>query len=328
MLQIGLQITKNNDKYLKLLEHLNKYIIDISNINFINIPSQDDIKDYIENLDVLHCYHIEREYFIKSSSKLKWIQLGVAGVEKSLIEEVIKSKVIITNSSGIHAEPVSEYVFTAILYFSKMLNEIINFKLTREWTQWEIARNSIQLKNKTIGIIGYGKIGIEISKKAKAFGMNVIAARRLQKKIVKKRFVDKLIPVSDLSLLLNESDFVIISCPLTPLTKNMITMNEIKLMKKNSILINIARSEIINEKDLLYALKKKLIGGAALDVFSKEPLEKESELFDLDNTFISPHISGNYKNYQKDMMKLFGDNLNLFIKGKTLKNRVCKKRLY
>ena len=255
MLQVGLQITKNKDKYLKLLDHLNKCVDDISNINFINISSQDNIINYIDNLDILHCYYIEREYFNKASSKLKWIQLGVAGVENSLIEEVIKSKVIITNSSGIHVGPVSEYVFAAILYFCKMLNEINNFKLTKKWTQWEIARNSVQLKNKTIGIIGYGKIGIEISKKAKAFGMHVIAIRRLQKKCEQKHFVDRLMPISDLSILLNTSDFIVISCPLTPLTKNMITIKEIKLMKKKSILIYISRSDIINEKDLLYALK-------------------------------------------------------------------------
>ena len=207
MLQVGLQITKNKDKYLRLLDHLNKCVDDISNINFINISSQDNIINYIDNLDILHCYYIERDYFNKASSKLKWIQLGVAGVENSLIEEVIKSKVIITNSSGIHVGPVSEYVFAAILYFCKMLNEINNFKQTKNWNQWEIARNSVQLKNKTIGIIGYGNIGIEISKKAKAFGMHVIAIRRLQKKCEQKRFVDRLMPISDLSILLNESDF-------------------------------------------------------------------------------------------------------------------------
>ena len=125
------------------------------------------------------------------------------------------------------------------------------FKKNREWTQWDIASKINQLKNKTIGIIGYGKIGIEISKKAKAFNMKVIATKRMQKIIKKKRFVDKLIPLSELSTLLKESDFVIISCPLTPLTKNMITIKQLKMMKKTSILINIARGDIINEKDLI-----------------------------------------------------------------------------
>jgi len=328
MFQIGLQITKNYDKYLKLLNILNTTYDFNHKVNFIHIPSHDKIIKYIEDLDILHCYHIDKTYFEKATRKLKWIQIGSAGVEKSLIKDVIKSKTIITNASGIHAEPVSEYVFSSMLYFNKLFIDILQFKQNKNWPQWDIASKINQLKNKTIGIIGYGKIGLEISKKAKAFNMNVIATRRLQKKHEKKRFVDRLIPISDLSILLKESDFIILSCPLTPLTKNMITLDQLKLMKKTSILINIARGEIINENDLIYALKNKIIGGAVLDVFTKEPLSKQSELFKLKNTFLSPHISGNYKNYQKDMMQLFGENLNRFINGKALKNRVCKKRLY
>ena len=327
MLQIGLQITKNTDKYLQLLNIIKENYDFNDKINFINIPTHNEISKYINKLDVLHCYQIDKTFFEKATN-LKWIQLGAAGVEKSLIKEVIKSKTIITNVSGIHAEPVSEYVFSTMLYFNKLFSDIFLFKKNREWTQWDIASKINQLKNKTIGIIGYGKIGIEISKKAKAFNMQVIATRRLQKIIEKKRFVDKLIPLSKLSTLLKESDFVIVSCPLTPLTKNMITIKQLKMMKKTSILINIARGDIINEKDLIHALKTKTIGGAALDVFTNEPLSNKSELFKLENTFISPHISGNYKNYQKDMIQFFGENLNRFILGKTLKNRICKKRLY
>lgn len=327
MLQIGLQITKNTDKYLKLLNIINENYDFNEKVNFINIPTHNEIIKYIDKLDILHCYQIDKTFFDKATN-LKWIQLGAAGVEKSLIKEVLKSKTIITNVSGIHAEPVSEYVFSTMLYFNKLFSDIFLFKKNREWTQWDIASKINQLKNKTIGIIGYGKIGIEISKKAKAFNMKVIATRRLQKIIEKKRFVDKLIPLSELSTLLKESDFVIISCPLTPLTKNMITIKQLKMMKKTSILINIARGDIINEKHLIHALKTKSIGGAALDVFTNEPLSNKNELFKLENAFISPHISGNYKNYQKDMIQFFGENLNRFIFGKTLKNRICKKRLY
>ncbi len=327
MLQIGLQITKNTDKYLKLLNIINENYDFNDKVNFINISTHNEIIKYIDKLDILHCYQIDKTFFDKATN-LKWIQLGAAGVEKSLIKEVLKSKTIITNVSGIHAEPVSEYVFSTMLYFNKLFSDIFMFKKNREWTQWDIASKINQLKNKTIGIIGYGKIGIEISKKAKAFNMKVIATKRMQKIIKKKRFVDKLIPLSELSTLLKESDFVIISCPLTPLTKNMITIKQLKMMKKTSILINIARGDIINEKDLIHALKTQFIRGAALDVFTNEPLSKKSELFKLENAFISPHISGNYKNYQKDMIKFFGENLNRFIEGKTLKNRICKKRLY
>ena len=108
----------------------------------------------------------------------------------------------------------------------------------------------------------------------------------------------------------------------------MIGKRELSEMKSTAFIINIARGEIINEAALIKALQNKTIAGAALDVFEKEPLPKESPLFALDNVFLSPHISGNFPEYQHDVMVQFADNLNRYLAGKDLKNRVCKKRLY
>jgi phosphoglycerate dehydrogenase-like enzyme len=99
-------------------------------------------------------------------------------------------------------------------------------------------------------------------------------------------------------------------------------------MKPSAFIINIARGAIIDESALIQALQSSKIAGAGLDVFSTEPLDKDSPLFDLDNVFLSPHISGNFPKYQRDVVLQFADNLNRFMAGKDLKNRVCKKRLY
>ena len=328
MIQVGLHLTKNNTKYIELKNRLISQLDNPKKLNFIHLSSENDIKTHIHKLDILHCYEIKSDFFFQASPNLKWIQIGAAGIEKSLLDAVLKSKVIITNASGIHASPVSEYVISSMLFFSKMFRDFEVFKNTKKWTQWDIAKKIVELRGQTLGIIGYGSIGKEIAKKAKAFGMNVIATRRLQKKVESNKFVDQLIPTSDLKVLLKNSDYVVISCPLTPLTTNLISLKELKLMKENAIIINIARGQIINQDDLINALENKIISGAALDVFAKEPLEESSKLFDLDNVIISPHISGNYPNYQKDMIDQFADNLNRFVLGKALKNRVCKKRLY
>ena len=163
---------------------------------------------------------------------------------------------------------------------------------------------------------------------AKTLGMKVLATRRLQKKNEQKKFVDSLMPINKIDFILKNSNFVAITCPLTPLTKNMIDKKSFKIMRKDSYLINTSRGSIINENDLINALKKKEIAGAALDVFSKEPLNHDSKLFELDNVFLSPHISGNFKQYQKNMIEQFNQLLIKFINNKTMKNRVCKKRLY
>ena len=328
MIQIGLHLTQNNNKYIELKNQLISQLDCPEKFKFIQLVSENDIKSNIAKLDILHCYEIKSDFFVHASPKLKWIQIGAAGIEKSLFNAVLKSKVIITNASGIHAGPVSEYVMSSILFFCKMLRDFEIFKKNKQWKQWEIAKKVIEIRGKTIGIIGYGSIGKEIAKKSKAFGMNVIATRRLQKKVESNKFVNQLVPISDLNVLLRDSDYIVISCPLTPLTTNLISLKEFKLMKPSAIIINVARGQVINQTELVTALENKIISGAVLDVFEKEPLEETSKLFNLDNVLLSPHISGNYPNYQKDMIDQFADNINRFVNGKVLKNRVCKKRLY
>jgi len=327
-LKVGIQLTQNPEKYKYLLSVLKSELHTTSGLEFVHIPTDEKLTKMIPELDILTTYHIKETSFANATAQLKWIHFGIAGLEHSLFPDILKSKTIITNASGIHAGPVSEFVMSAILYFAKRFKDCQKFMQTKNWTQWEVAKQMVQLKGKTIGIIGFGSLGKAIAKKAKAFDMRVVATRRLQKKVDYKKTVDELIPISKLSHLLKNSDFVVVACPLTPLTRGMIGKKELTRMNSSSFIINIARGEIINEAALIKALQNKTIAGAALDVFEKEPLPKESPLFALDNVFLSPHISGNFPEYQHDVMVQFADNLKRYLAGKDLKNRVCKKRLY
>ena len=322
--KIGIQLTKNPETYLRLISDFKTK----NNIEFYHITNDDILKQKFKDLDILLTHRMNEKLFSFSSQKLKWIHFGSAGIEDSLFSSLLKSKTIITNSSGIHADPVSEFVMARILYFAKQFNSCEKFYKNREWNQWEIAKKMQNLKNKTIGIIGFGSIGKAIASKAKSFGMRIIATRRLQKKIENKKSIDYLIPLTNLDFLLKESDYIIISCPLTKMTRGMISENEFKKMKKTSYIINIARGPIVDESYLIKNLKENKIAGAALDVFDQEPLPKNNELFKLDNVLLSPHISGNFPNYNELVMNIFKDNYYRFENKKPLKNRVCKKRLY
>lgn len=324
---IGLQITKNKDKYNKLVSLINDSR-KFKGVSFVHISDYKSLKTKFKDLDVLVCYGITPELFSYRSDKLKWIHIGAAGIEDSLFDEIIKSRVMITNAKGINSKPVAEFIVSQILYFAKRFSECSDFKEHKKWNQWELAKKTTQLSDSTLGIIGYGEIGKELSKLAKSFGMRVLATRRLQKTAESKKTVDLLLPISDINTILEESDYLAIACPLTPLTKNMINKNSFKLMKNNAIFINTSRGGIVNEDDLIKALKTKEIGGAALDVFASEPLNPKSKLFKFSNVFLSPHISGNFSSYQEIMIKQFGDMLIKFMDNKSLKNRVCKKRLY
>ncbi len=324
-LNIGISITKNKKKYLELTKNIREKS---SVLNLIYLPTKKELLQKIENIDILLTYAIPKEIFQYNIQSLKWIQLGNAGVDNSMFKEVLQSKIIITNSRGINAIPVSEFVMSSILYFEKNLMECINFKKNKIWNQWELAKKNDTLENKVIGLIGYGAIGKAIAKRAKSFNMKIYAVRRLQKKRLSNSNIDMLMPLEDLDYLLTHSDFIVIACPLTPLTFRLITKDEIKKCKKNAYIINISRGQIIDEKDLIDCLKNNVIKGAALDVFDEEPLNQKSALFNCNNVLLSPHISGNFIGYQNQVIKSFEENLNRFVNKKNLKNRVCKKRQY
>ena len=327
-MNIGLNITKDDKKFDYFLNRIKSQTTNYQSCNFINVSKPSDLKNHIKNLNILLTYEIDSDIFKLASKNLKWIHFGVAGVEKNLFPEIINSKTILTNCSGIHSGPVSEFIIACILYHCKRFHQCHEFKITQEWKQWDIAKTMIQLKNKKLGIIGYGEIGKATAKLAKQFGMQVIATRRLQKKVASNRFVDSLLPLTNIDTLYKEADFIAITCPLTPMTKKMISFQQFSLMKDTAYIINIARGGVIDDDALIDALNQHKIFGGALDVFTDEPLQSGHPYFNYDNLFLSPHISGNFPEYQSDMIEQFINNLICFLNGKTLKNRICKKRLY
>ena len=142
-MNIGLNITKNEEKYNQFLTTI-KFNLQLNDCNFINVSFKKVLKKKIKNLDVLLTYDIDSSIFSLASDRLKWIHFGVAGIEKSLFPQILKSQVILTNCSGIHARPVSEFIIASILYYCKRFDQCQTFKLNQEWKQWEVARTMIQ----------------------------------------------------------------------------------------------------------------------------------------------------------------------------------------
>ena len=187
-----------------------------------------------------------------------------------------------------------------------------------------------ELFNKTIGILGYGKIGKEIAKRIKPFGTKLIGYSR---KVTKKdKYLSNIYISKDLKKSAADLDYLIISCPLTDKTKNMININIFKSMKKTGVIINIARGGIINESDLYKALKSKIIGGAIIDTWFKYPHNKEENNFKpsnysfnkMKNVVMSPHISAWSENMIDRRSKVISNNINRLYEGKVLMNVVKK----
>lgn len=326
-MKIGLQLSNNPQKFLQFVEIIRQQSNCGNNVEFIHITDDVSLEEHIVTLDISVCYK-PSDAIVQNGENLKWIHIGAAGVEEFMIPELLKSRTILTNSRGINATPVAEFVFAQMLYFSKQFPRFEQFKNTRKWEQWDIAKRMQLLSGKTVGLLGYGAIGKEIAKRAKAFNMNVIALRRLQKNIGKSRIVDKILPQNELDFLLKNSDFIVVSLPQTQQTEHFLSTSEFAKMQNSAILINISRGKILDEIALIDALQNNQIAGVALDVFATEPLDGTSPLFDLPNVLLSPHVAGNFPGYQEAVAHSFADELGRYLNDKPFKNRVCKKNQY
>ena len=261
---------------------------------------------------------------ITRAPRLKWVQVMSAGVEGFLDTDMIASPVVLTNVSGIHATPISEFVLALMLMFVKQAP--LSFQMKQE-KQWRRLTPTV-LRSKTVGIVGLGSIGREVARLAQAFDMRVLATRRSAKEVGRARYVDIMLPQSQLRELLGESDFVVLAVPLTPETRKLIGEEELRSMKPTAYLINIARGGIVDEPVLIRALDEHWIAGAGLDVFATEPLPADSRLWELPNVILSPHISGAAEDYVLRATEIFLENLRRYLNGKKLLNVVDKKKGY
>jgi D-2-hydroxyacid dehydrogenase (NADP+) len=271
--------------------------------------------------------------FMVRNPKLKWVHTITAGVDSFLADTKFRqSPIKLTNSSGVAAVSMAEFVIQFMLMFAKQALPCLELKQKKQWkniaTSKQIVILTEDLHSKTVGIVGLGEVGREVAKLAKGFGMKVLAIRRSAKRVSRTKYVDVLLPPGQLPKLLSESDFVVLSLALTPETMNFIGEKELRMMKPAAYLINIARGGVLDENALIKALEEKRIAGAGLDVFAREPLPVESKLWDLPNVIMSPHISAGTEDYEARATERFCNNLILYMDGKRLHNQVNKKRGY
>jgi len=260
---------------------------------------------------------------ITNAKNLKWIHSFSAGVEKVLTDKVIKSKVIVSNSSGIHAIPIAEHVIGFMLMFTRKFYD--TFKKQQKKI-WEANQNLTEIRGKTVLVVGLGHIGTEVARLTSCIGAKVIAIK--QSLSNKPKFVDKLYRIRDLGKVLPKADFVVLCLPLTAETKHLFGMKKFKLMKRSGSIINIGRGGLIKESDLITALEQRIIAGAALDVTEEEPLSQKSKLWQMENAVITPHHSGWSEKYMDRAIDLFCINLKAYFKREKLPNLVDKKRGY
>ncbi len=246
---------------------------------------------------------------------LKWLQGPGAGVEHDIWQSLMAKGVTLTNASGVHGEPIGQYVISWILAWSQGLQGQITRSRHHEWT----VVPSDDLQDATVGIIGYGGIGSVVARIADAIGMHVIATRRTPGPA---DHVDEMLTPDHLPDLLARSDYVVICVPASNETINLINSEAFANMKPDAVLINIARGSIVDEGALADALSSGRIRGATLDVMVEEPLPYDSPLWDLPRLVITPHQSSSSPLTATRLDALFIHNLGCYLNGTPMRNVV------
>lgn len=289
---------------------------------FLDAWDRDTLRRLLPEADVAFTPFVDRDVFA-SASRLRWVQSPAAGVGSLMFPELLASPVVITSARGIRARSIAEHVLGVTIALARAMPAALRAQTAHRWAQEELETEARTLQGQRMGIVGLGAIGLELVKMAAPFGFRISAIRRRAGEPPPDG-VEAVWTPDRLPDLLSQSDVVVLAAPHTPETKRLIGRAQLDRMKRGALLVNIARGKLVDDEAVIDALRDGRLGGAALDVFSQEPLDPSSPYWDLPNVIITPHTSGAMKDYWTPLVALFSDNLRRFEKGEPLLNVVDK----
>jgi phosphoglycerate dehydrogenase-like enzyme len=257
------------------------------------------------------------------AARVRWVHALMAGVDKVLSPEIVASAVPMTNGRGLFRRALAEWTVGAMVYFAYEFRRLVRNQEAGRWEGFDHAT----LFGRTLGIVGYGSIGRAIAERARAFGMRIVILRRSQKSSQSSApdtLVDRTYSPDLLNVLLAECDYVAVTAPLTAETRGMIGAPQFAVMKPSAVLINVGRGAVIDEAALIAALKSAKIRGAALDVFTTEPLPAGHPFYARENVLLSPHTADRSPDSRSGAVEFFIENFERFRKGEPLENVVDK----
>jgi phosphoglycerate dehydrogenase-like enzyme len=286
----------------------------------------DQTRELIRDAEVVFAGQITPAQ-LASAGRLRWIHSPAAGVGGMLFPEMLASPVVVTNSRGMSADTIAEHVLAVTLAMFRRLPSAFRHQASRTWAQDAISlEGNRMLAHSSVLIVGMGAIGGAVARRMTQLGARVTGIRRrhtqVEEGIAQVSTPDRLLD------LLSDADVVVIAAPHTTETRGLIGVAELSVMKRDAILVNVSRGQLIDEAALTAALESGAIGGAALDVFVDEPLPSDSPFWTLPNVLITPHTSGFRPDHWDAAVALFADNLRRFEAGRDLVNIVDKEAGY
>ncbi len=294
----------------------------------LHLPNYDGLPKELPDTDIFVGYSLRAEQ-LKAASKLKWIHSTAAGVAQLMYLELRDSGILVTNPSGIFSVPMAEHTMGLLLALARNFPDSVRHQDHAHWSQqelWDKPQHLTEINGKVLLIVGYGSIGREVAKRARAFEMRVWGVTRSGEG--DRTHAEKIFAAAKLREALPEADYVLIAAPETAETRHLMGATEIAKMKRGARLINVGRGSLLDEAALLRALESGALGGAAIDVAKLEPLPAESPLWKAPNLLITPHTSGVSDRLWDRQAGVLLELLERWFDGRELFNRVDFARGY
>ncbi len=285
--------------------------------------ARDTVKARIASVDVLVISGLWRNELIAAAPRLAFIQSISAGTDQFSRDALRAAGIRLASAQGANERAVAEHAIALILAIARQIPEARDNQAARKWRGMvgDISRREDELGGKTLVIVGMGRIGARLATLAKAFDMRVIGVRQDPSKGA--GVADSVVGEDALLDVLPQADFVALTCPLTPTTENLFDARALAAMKGSAYLINVARGKVVNEPALLEALGQQRIAGAALDCAWEEPLTATSPLWTMPNVLITPHVAGETRRYEENVIDVLMENLDRQWRGETvLRNQI------
>jgi phosphoglycerate dehydrogenase-like enzyme len=294
----------------------------------VHLPDYERLPQELPDTDIFVGASLRPEQF-QHARKLKWIHSTAAGVSQLMYPELRSSGVMLTNPSGIFSPPMAEHTMGLMIALARHFPDSVRYQDRARWSQIEVSSQPgplTELNGQLLLIVGYGSIGREIARRARAFDMRVWGVTRSGKGDA--THTEKILHVAQLDDALPHADYLVLAAPDTHETQQLIGATRIAKMKPGARLINVGRGSLLDEASLIRALETGALSGAALDVAATEPLPAESLLWKTPNLFITPHMSGVSDRLWQKETKLLMDLLGRWFDGRDLFNVVDFSRGY
>jgi phosphoglycerate dehydrogenase-like enzyme len=291
-------------------------------ITFVHATTRQERADALRECDAAYTWILDSAELARAP-KLQWVHTSAVAVETLCLPELFARGIAVSNTRGVQALPIAEHVMTVVLALAKQLPLVLDNQRRSRWAQNEFMGERLPwlLHGRTLGLVGVGTIGSAIAKRAEAFGMRVIALRRRPAYGVIGH-VERVYGKDQLAEFLGQCQVLVVAAPLTPETQGLLGAGQFAQLPAGAVVVNVGRAKIIDTGALIAALTSGHLGGASLDVFPQEPLPADHPLWTTPNVILTPHTSGFRQGHWEEVVALYAENLQRWLKGEPLKFRI------